>query len=72
MTVSDKVRLLAESYAGLNEAERHEFVALVAPTNDEKIGAEWHEELNRRTLEIDRGNVELVEGEDFLQRLRAV
>lgn len=31
MAVSDKVRQLAEGYAGLSEEERSEFVSLVSP-----------------------------------------
>lgn len=36
------------------------------------ISAEWSDELNRRAKDIDEGRVELVDGEDFLRRLRAV
>ena len=40
--------------------------------NDTVISAEWSDELNRRAKDIDEGRVELVDGEDFLSRLRAV
>ncbi|MFK5923892.1 MAG: addiction module protein [Verrucomicrobiota bacterium] len=39
---------------------------------DFAVSAEWSDELNRRASDIDEGRVELVEGEDFLSRLRAV
>jgi len=40
--------------------------------DDVVISAEWSDELDRRAKDIDEGRVELVDGEDFLRRLRAV
>jgi PHD/YefM family antitoxin component YafN of YafNO toxin-antitoxin module len=39
---------------------------------DEDISLEWSEAIGKRADEIDKGEVELIDGEDFLQRLRAV
>ena len=36
------------------------------------ISSEWSEEVHRRAAEIDNGSVELIDGDDFLARLRAV
>ena len=70
--VSEKVQRLAESYSALSSAERLEFVSLVVPPDDHEVGSEWNEELLRRTREIDEGEVQLIDGDDFLGRLRAV
>ncbi len=40
--------------------------------DDTAINEEWCDELNRRAKDIDEGRVDLVDGEDFLRRLRAV
>ena len=68
---SEKVQRLAESYSALSNAERQEFVSLVAPSDDHEVSSEWNEELLRRTHEIDEGKVQLIDGDDFLSRLRA-
>ena len=72
MAVSEKVRRLAESYADLNDEERHAFVSLVAPVDEEEVSAEWRAELHQRARDIDEGRVQLIDGEDFLRRLRAI
>ncbi len=72
MAASEKVLRLAESYASLNDEERCEFVSLVIPADEQEFGTEWREELYQRARDIDEGKVRLVEGEDFLRRLRAV
>lgn len=72
MAVSEKVRQIAESYTELNDEERHEFVALVVPSDDAEVSREWLEELSSRTDDIDSGRVQLIDGADFLRRLRAV
>ena len=72
MPVSEKVRLLAESYAELSADERHEFVSLVAPVDDSDLSTEWLSELRSRADDIDSGRVKLVDGEDVLRRLRAI
>jgi uncharacterized membrane protein YgcG len=72
MAVSEKVRHLVESYSDLSAEERHEFVSLVAPTDETEISAEWRTELYQRAKAIDDGTVELIEGEDFLRQLRAM
>ena len=72
MAVSEKVRQIAESYAELNDEERHEFVALVVPSDGAEVSREWLEELSNRTDDIDSGRVQLIDGADFLRRLRAV
>lgn len=37
-----------------------------------EVDSEWTTEIQKRTTEIDDGTVELVDGEDFLARLRAI
>jgi PHD/YefM family antitoxin component YafN of YafNO toxin-antitoxin module len=37
-----------------------------------EISEEWREELRTRASDIDEGRVELIDGEDFLKRLRVV
>ena len=63
---------MAESYANLNDEERHEFVSLVAPVDASAVSEEWLKELHKRANDIDAGRVQLVDGDDFLRRLRAV
>lgn len=72
MAVSERVRRLAEDYAELSAEERQEFATLVAPLEEDTLSAEWREEIRRRAAEIDAGKVTLIDGEDFLRRLRAV
>lgn len=72
MAITEKVRRLAEGYAELSDDERREFVGLVAPLDEREISGEWLEELRSRATDIDAKRVSLVEGEDFLRRLRAV
>ena len=72
MAISEKVRQVAESYAELNDEERHEFVALVASSGAEEVSKEWLEELDSRADDIDSGRVQLVDGEDVIRRLRAI
>jgi hypothetical protein len=72
MAISEKVRQVAAGYAELNDEERHEFVALVAPSDDEEVSQEWLKELDSRADDIDSGRVQLIDGDDFLRRLRAV
>jgi len=72
MAVSERVRRLAEGYAELSAEERQDFATLVAPVEDGVVSADWHEEVRYRAAEIDAGKVTLIDGEDFLQRLRAV
>ncbi|WP_367874863.1 addiction module protein [Luteolibacter sp. Populi] len=72
MPVSEKVQRLAESYSALSSSERLEFVSLVVPPDDHEVSSEWNEELLRRTREIDEGKVQLIDGDDFLSRLRAI
>ena len=72
MAITEKVRRLAESYAELSDDERREFVGLVVPLDERTISKEWLEELRSRAADIDQGRVSLVDGDDFLRRLRAV
>jgi hypothetical protein len=72
MAVSEKVRRLAESFADLNDEERYEFVSLMAPIDEREVSAEWREELHQRARDIDEGRIGLIDGEDFLSRLRSV
>jgi Putative addiction module component len=72
MIASEKVRRLAECYSDLTDEERHEFVSLVLPSDEAVVSTEWREEINQRARDIDEGRVQLIDGEDFLQRLRAV
>lgn len=71
MAASEKVRQLAESYAGLSEEEQSEFFSLLATGGDGEVSAEWVSELRSRADDIDSGRVQLVDGEDFLRRLNA-
>lgn len=72
MAITEKVRRLAEGYAELSEDERREFVGLVAPLDEREVSEEWLKELRTRATDIDEGRTSLVEGDDFLRRLRAV
>ncbi len=72
MIGSEKVRRLAEGYSNLNDEERHEFVSLVVPSDEAEVSTEWRSEINQRARDIDEGRVQLVDGEDFLRRLKAV
>lgn len=53
-----------------------EFEALQERLADEESGdtvsPEWTEEIANRAREIDQGEVELTDGDDFLKRLEAV
>jgi hypothetical protein len=49
-----------------------EFEAIRDRLDEDGVSAEWSEEIAKRVLEIEGGEVELVDGEDFLQRLRVV
>jgi len=72
MPASEKVIKVAESYANLNDEERHEFAALVAPIDEGEVTQEWIGELNSRAGDIDSGRVQLIDGEDVIRRLRAI
>jgi hypothetical protein len=72
MSTSEKVRQLVESYAGLSIEERSEFVSLVVPIDESEVSTEWIAELRSRADDIDAERVELVDGKDFLRRLRAI
>lgn len=72
MAVSEKVRRLAEHYAELTDEERQEFATLVTPFDEGTVSADWREEIRQRAAEIDAGKVTLIDGDDFLRRLRAV
>ena len=49
-------------------------LTLAVENGDEtdEVSERWSNELHKRSQEIDDGKVELVEGEEFLERLRAV
>ncbi len=50
-----------------------EFERIQAQLGDaSEVSAEWQEEIERRAKEIDKGEVKLVDGRDFLDRLNAV
>ncbi|MDB6076794.1 MAG: hypothetical protein JWO82_541 [Akkermansiaceae bacterium] len=70
MALSEKVRRLAEQYAELSEEEHHEFLDLIGSSEDPNVSAEWKEEIHSRARDIDEGRVELIDGEEFLARLR--
>jgi hypothetical protein len=72
MVVSEKVRQAADSYEQLNDEERHEFAALVAPVDKSEVSQEWITELRSRADDIDLGRVHLVDGEEVMRRLRAL
>ena len=40
--------------------------------SDSEVSSEWSAKIHKRATEIDNGTVELVDGNDFLDRLRAV
>jgi hypothetical protein len=72
MAVSEKVKSLVDRYSELSDDERHEFVTLVAPIDESEVSEEWSKELHSRADDIDSGRVQLIDGEDFLRRLRAI
>ncbi len=72
MVISERVRLVAESYGKLNDEERHEFAALVAPVDESEVSEEWVAELRGRADDIDSGRVQLVDGDEVMRRLRAI
>lgn len=72
MAASEKVRRLAEKFAGLSAEERSEFLSLVVPDDGGEVGDEWIAELRGRADDIDSGRVQLIDGEDFLRRLNAI
>lgn len=47
-------------------------IRIQAKLGEDQAGSEWQDELNRRTEELDKGQVELVDGDEFLRRLRAI
>ncbi len=49
-------------------------LTLAVENGDEtdEVSEDWSNELHKRSQEIDEGKVELVEGDEFLKRLRAV
>lgn len=49
-----------------------EFEVIRDRLDEDSVSVEWRDVIAKRALEIDKGEVELVDGEDFLQRLRAV
>jgi hypothetical protein len=67
-----KVRELAESYQKLNNEERHSFAELVAPVDTSEMSGEWIAEICNRADDIDSGRVELIDGEEFLRRFKAI
>jgi len=65
---------LKQKAAQLDEAERAELaLALIESLEDEAdVGAEeaWRIEVQRRIAEIDRGEVQLIPGDEVFARLR--
>ncbi|MEO0416073.1 MAG: hypothetical protein AAF226_14090 [Verrucomicrobiota bacterium] len=49
-----------------------EFEKLKQQIDGYELDREWSNELHKRAEEIDHGEVDLVEGEDFLKRLKDV
>jgi Putative addiction module component len=49
-----------------------EFIEIQDRLDQDLISAQWREEIATRAREIDNGKVQLVDGHDFLQRLRGV
>jgi hypothetical protein len=67
-----KVRELAEIYQKLNNEERHSFAELVAPVDTSEMSGERIAEICNRADDIDSGRVELIDGEEFLRRFKAI
>lgn len=72
MTVTEKVREVADRYQQLTHDERCEFAELIASSREDEVSDEWKAELRSRADDIDSGRVQLVDGDDFLKRLRAL
>lgn len=72
MAISEKVQQLALEYGRLNDEDRHEFVRLVGAVDEGEVIEEWSQELRSRAHDIDSGRVQLVDGDDFLERLSQV
>lgn len=49
-----------------------EFEEIRDRLNEDDVSDEWRNEIAQRALEIDNGEVELVDGEEFLQRLKGI
>ena len=49
-----------------------EFEVIRDRLDEISVSGEWRNEITKRAREVDEGEVELVDGDDFLQRLRAV
>lgn len=49
-----------------------EFEEIRDRLNEDDVSDEWRNEIAKRALEIDNGEVELVDGEQFLQRLKEI
>ena len=64
----------AEILKAIEELPLEERKSLTAGLNEVygEVSEEWRQELTKRAQEIDEGKVELVDGEDFLERLKAV
>ena len=72
MAISEKVRALAECYQQLTDEERHSFAELVAPVDTDEVSDEWLAEIRSRADDIDSGRVQLIDGEDFMRRFKAI
>lgn len=72
MAATEKVREVADRYQQLTHEERCEFAELIASSREDEVSDEWKAELRSRADDIDSGRVKLVDGDDFLKRLRAL
>lgn len=72
MTINHQILTDAEGRPVAAQIPWDEFEAIRDRLDEEGVSTEWRDEIVKRALEIDKGEVELVDGEDFLQRLRAV
>ncbi len=57
---------------GLGFADRSRLVAKLTSEAENEVSAEWREEIAGRAREIDEGKVELINGDDFMRRMRAI
>ena len=74
--MSNTLAELKEKAAQLSEAERAELaLALIEspdgpPESDVDVDEAWRVEIDRRVAQIERGEVELIPGDEVLERLR--
>ena len=72
MIINHQILTDAEGRSVAAQIPWDEFEVIRDRLDEDSASMEWRDEIAERAFEIDKGDVELVDGEDFLQRLRAV